>query len=65
MDDGWEKFHLVHPQLFQVIKEHLPTAHAYADDTQLYSSFKPEGDANEESLGAMESCIKAVRAWIS
>ena len=52
-------------KLFQVIKELLPTAHAYTDDTQLYLSFKPEGNANQEYLGAMESCIKAVRARIS
>ena len=27
-------------KLFEVIKHHLPSAHAYADDTQLYVSFK-------------------------
>ena len=29
-------FTLYASKLFEVIKEHLPTAHAYADDTQLY-----------------------------
>ena len=53
-------------KLFDVIKEHLPTAHAYADDTQLYLSFKPgNGASEEESIAAMETCIKAVRTWMT
>ena len=53
-------------KLFEVIKGHLPTAHAYADDTQLYLSFKPGNSASElESIAAMERCIKAVRAWMT
>lgn len=46
-------------KLFDVIKAHLPTQNAYADDTQLYLSFKP-GD----SASAMELCVKALRAWM-
>ena len=40
-------------KLFQVIKNHLPNAHAYADDTQLYLSFKPDSAMGEtEARGA-------------
>ena len=34
-------------KLFQVIKNHLPNAYAYADDTQLYLSFKPDSSMGE------------------
>ncbi len=29
-------------KLFEIIKKHLPSSHGYADDTQLYLSFRPE-----------------------
>ena len=41
-------------ELFQVIEEHLPDAHAYADDTQLYILFKPDAGASQtEAVQAM------------
>ncbi|PFX13990.1 RNA-directed DNA polymerase from mobile element jockey [Stylophora pistillata] len=53
-------------KLFLVIKTHLPHAHAYADDTQLYLSFKPDSeDGKTNARCAMEQCIKAGRAWMA
>ena len=47
------------------LKSRLPHAHAYADDTQLYLSFKPDSAVGEtEARFAMEQCIRAVRAWM-
>ena len=43
---------------FSIIKSHLPSAHSYVDDTQLYLSFRPlEGTCEAEALDAMENCI--------
>ena len=38
-------------KLFSIIKSHLPSAHSYADDTQLYLSFRPlESTCEAEAL---------------
>ena len=51
-------FTLYASKLFEVVKHHLPSAHAYADDTQLYVSFKPDCSASvAECFSAMEKCI--------
>ena len=56
-------FTLYSSKLFMIIEKYLPCVHAYADDTQLYLSFKPGCTATEEeSIAAMENCIKAIRA---
>ena len=58
-------FTIYSSKLFEVIKDHLPVAHAYADDTQLYLSFKPDTTSSRsDAIEAMELCIKAIRAWM-
>ena len=50
-------------KLFEVIKNHLPSAHVYADDTQLYLVFKPDRSVGETEVRcAVERCTSAVRA---
>ena len=52
-------------KLFEVIKNHLPEAHAYADDTQLYLSFCPDTATNQtDAVIAMERCMLDIRTWM-
>ncbi len=50
--------------LYDVISTHLPKVHGYADDHQLYISFKPGPDTENECISAMEACISDVRRWM-
>ncbi len=52
-------------KLFQILESHLPDAHAFADDNQLYVSFQP--DSMSEQLSAvtvMENCIDDIKTWM-
>ena len=58
-------FVLYASRLFHVIDKHLPDAQGYADDTQLYLSFRPDSTSSqEEALRALEDCIADIRAWM-
>ena len=49
----------------KVVKKHLPSVHGYADDTQLYVSFRPDSfTAQDQAIKAIENCITDVRAWL-
>ena len=51
--------------LFRTIERHLPQVHSYADDSQLYLSFRPgDDDAQDVAHRAMEACIKDIRKWM-
>ena len=46
------------------ISQHLPSAHGYADDTQLYFSFRSMSlESQFEVINVLESCIAEVRFW--
>ena len=52
-------------KLFEIIQAHLPDAHCFADDTQLYLSFKPDSPTEQaEAVCAMERCIGDLRKWM-
>ena len=58
-------FLLYASRLFEVVKKHLPSVRGYADDTQLYVSFRPDSfAAQDQAIKAIEICIADVRAWL-
>ena len=55
----------VHIYAVQGNRTSSPEAHCYADDTQLYVSFKPDdANAQDEAIRTMEDCIKDIRNWL-
>jgi len=58
-------FTIYSSDLFSLWESHLPTAHAYADDTQLYLSFSPSvGTGELDAVTAIENCIQDIRQWM-
>ena len=51
--------------LIKIVESHFPNPHCYADDTQLYITFRPGNDMEETAaLTAMESCIADISEWM-
>ena len=58
-------FSLYTSKLFDITKTHLPEVHCYADDTQLYLSFRPDvTSGSDEAISAMTNCIADIRDWM-
>ena len=58
-------FTLYSSKLVEIIKHHFPTAHSYADDTQVYISFCPNDRLDQLNAGELlESCITDIRSWM-
>ena len=50
---------------FSILESHLPTSHAYADDTHLYLSCSSNVSTGEaRAVIAIESCIRDIRQWM-
>ena len=55
-------FTLYVSRLFNIISQHLPSVHGYADDTQIYLSFRPCSIHSEiNAVSVIEKCIADVR----
>ena len=51
-------------KLFEIVQDHLPNAQ-FADDTQLYLYFDPNGPTDQAmALEAVERCISDLRKWV-
>lgn len=48
--------------LGQVLRDHGMCFHMYADDTQLYVSFAPEGE--DQAVNSLHGSIASVRSWM-
>ena len=52
-------------KLFEIVQAHVPDAHCFADDTQLYLSFNPNSPTDQaEAVCTMERCISDLRKWM-
>ena len=61
----FSKFTPVSSQIFDIVSNHLPNVHCFADDTQLYLSFRPDDHACQDAaVAAMEACLRDVRLWM-
>ena len=57
-------FTLYVSRLFNIISQHLPSVHGYADDTQIYLSFRPCSIHSEiNAASVIKKCIADVRSW--
>ena len=52
-------------KLFEIVQAHVPDAHCFADDTQLYLLFNPNSPTGQaEAVCTMERCISDLRKWM-
>ena len=48
-----------------MVEDQPPQAYCYADETQIYLSFKPiSSTSQEDAVRVMECCIEKIRRWL-
>ena len=58
-------FTIYSSSLIDVVQNHSPSVHCYADDTQLYVSFSPEDELGQlDVIAAIERCVQVIRNWM-
>lgn len=57
-------FSLYVSPLVDIAKKYDVNFHSYADDTQLYVSFKPGSSNESKALSVIESCINEIKIWM-
>jgi hypothetical protein len=63
---GPKKFTMYTKPLGDILRKYGIDFHLFADDTQLYLTFKPtDGKSLEEAKAILESCISEIRAWMA
>lgn len=50
--------------LFSITEKHSVGVHSYADDCQLYVSFRPSENAFSSAISILENCIEDIRKWM-
>ena len=58
-------FSLYTSQLGKIIEDHGISRKLYADDTELYRSFRPDPSASADAVRAVEDCCLAVKSWMA
>ena len=52
-------------KLFNIIERHLPNSYCYADDSQIYFSFKLDDlSSQQNAITAMQNCTDDIRSWM-
>ena len=58
-------FTICSSSLIDVVQNHSPSGHCYADGTQLYVSFNPEDEMDQLDANAViELCVQVIRNWM-